>query len=78
MILDCDPGHNDAFAIMLAAANPASDLLAVTTVAGNQTLDKTTLNARRIMTAAGISGFRSPPDVTRPGPLLGPDDLRHP
>jgi inosine-uridine nucleoside N-ribohydrolase len=73
VILDCDPGHDDAFAIMLAAANPAIDLLAVTTVAGNQTLDKTTLNARRIMTAAGISGV--PVASGRDRPLLAPERL---
>lgn len=55
MIIDCDPGHDDALAIMLAAADPAVDLLAVTTVAGNQTLEKTTLNARRVCTLAGIT-----------------------
>ncbi len=55
IILDCDPGHDDAVAILLAAAAPEIDLLAITTVAGNQTLDKTTLNARRICTLAGIT-----------------------
>lgn len=55
IIIDCDPGHDDALAIMLAAGDPAVDLLAVTTVAGNQTLDKTTLNARRVCTVAGIT-----------------------
>ena len=55
VLLDCDPGHDDAIAIMLAAANPAIDLLGITTVAGNQTLPKTTLNARRVCTAAGIT-----------------------
>jgi inosine-uridine nucleoside N-ribohydrolase len=55
VLLDCDPGHDDALAIMLAAANPAIDLLGITTVAGNQTLAKTTLNARRVCTAAGIT-----------------------
>lgn len=55
IILDCDPGHDDAIAIMLAAGDPAVDLLAITTVAGNQTLDKTTLNARRVCTIAGIT-----------------------
>ena len=73
VILDCDPGHDDAFAIMLAAANPAIDLLAVTTVAGNQTLDKTTLNARRIMTAAGIGGV--PVASGRDRPLFTPAGL---
>ncbi|MFD9013948.1 nucleoside hydrolase, partial [Streptomyces sp. NPDC059552] len=56
IIIDCDPGHDDALAIMLAAGDPAVDLLAVTTVAGNQTLDKTTLNALRVCTVAGITG----------------------
>jgi inosine-uridine nucleoside N-ribohydrolase len=54
IILDCDPGHDDAIAIMLAAGDPAVDLLAITTVAGNQTLGKTTLNALRVCTLAGV------------------------
>ena len=54
IILDCDPGHDDAIAIMLAAGDPAVDLLAITRVAGNQTLEKTTLNALRVCTLAGI------------------------
>lgn len=54
IILDCDPGHDDAVAIVLAHGNPAIELLAITTVAGNQTLDKCTLNAQRICTLAGI------------------------
>jgi purine nucleosidase len=54
IILDCDPGHDDAMAILLARGCPDVDLLAITTVAGNQTLDKTTLNARRVCTAARI------------------------
>lgn len=54
VILDCDPGHDDAMAILLAHGNPEIDLLAITTVAGNQTVDKTSLNARRVCTVAGI------------------------
>jgi purine nucleosidase len=54
IILDCDPGHDDAIAILLAAGCPEIDLRAITTVAGNQTLDKTTLNARRVCTVAGL------------------------
>jgi purine nucleosidase len=54
IILDCDPGHDDAMAILLARGCPDIDLRAITTVAGNQTLDKTTLNARRVCTVAGI------------------------
>jgi ribosylpyrimidine nucleosidase len=48
IILDCDPGHDDAIAIMLAANHPAIDLLAITTVAGNQTLDKVTVNTLHV------------------------------
>src|SRR5438105_13831030 len=54
IILDCDPGHDDAMAILLAHGNPEIELVAITTVAGNQTLDKTSLNARRVATVAGI------------------------
>src|SRR3954452_11855470 len=53
-ILDCDPGHDDAVAMLLAAASDALDLRAITTVAGNGTLDKVTLNARRVCTLGGI------------------------
>jgi inosine-uridine nucleoside N-ribohydrolase len=46
IIIDCDPGHDDAIAILLALASPEEvELIGVTTVAGNQTLDKTTHNA---------------------------------
>jgi inosine-uridine nucleoside N-ribohydrolase len=52
-ILDCDPGHDDAIALLLALASPEIDLLGVTTVAGNQTLAKTTANALRVLELAG-------------------------
>jgi inosine-uridine nucleoside N-ribohydrolase len=45
VVIDCDPGHDDAIAILLALASPELELRGVTTVAGNQTLDKTTRNA---------------------------------
>src|SRR5438309_11933736 len=54
IILDCDPGHDDAIAILLAAHHPDIDLLAITTVAGNQSLDKTTLNALKVCSLADI------------------------
>jgi inosine-uridine nucleoside N-ribohydrolase len=55
VILDCDPGHDDAIAILLAAGRrDAVDLRAVTTVGGNADLRKVTLNARRVMTLAGL------------------------
>ena len=48
IILDCDPGHDDAIAIMLAAKSPLIDLLGITVVAGNQTLEKTLTNALNV------------------------------
>ncbi|MBS9431617.1 nucleoside hydrolase [Photorhabdus hainanensis] len=56
IILDCDPGHDDAIAMLLAHGNPNIELLAVTTVVGNQTLDKVTHNALAIAHIAGITG----------------------
>jgi len=57
IILDCDPGHDDAVAMLLAWGNPAIDLLAVTTVYGNQTIEKVTRNALAVATVAGITGI---------------------
>jgi inosine-uridine nucleoside N-ribohydrolase len=54
IILDCDPGHDDAIAILLAAHHPDIELLAITTVAGNQSVDKTTLNALKVCSLANI------------------------
>ena len=48
IILDCDPGHDDAVAIMLAGINPKIELLGITVVAGNQKLEKTVNNALKI------------------------------
>ena len=45
VILDGDPGHDDAIAWVLAAAADEFDIKAITTVAGNQTLAKVTYNA---------------------------------
>jgi inosine-uridine nucleoside N-ribohydrolase len=53
IILDCDPGHDDAIALLLALASPELDLAGVTTVAGNQTLQKTTANAIRVLDHVG-------------------------
>lgn len=56
VILDGDPGHDDVFAIWLAAGHPSLDLLAVTTVGGNAGLEHTARNARIALTVAGVSG----------------------
>jgi inosine-uridine nucleoside N-ribohydrolase len=53
IVIDCDPGHDDAIAILLALASPELDVRAITTVAGNQTLDKTTRNALVVLEVAG-------------------------
>jgi pyrimidine-specific ribonucleoside hydrolase len=87
VIIDCDPGHDDAVALLLAAQSDEIDLRAVTTVAGNQTLEKTTNNALRVLTladrtdvpvAAGceeplVREFVSEHDVHGDSGLEGPD-----
>ena len=87
VILDVDPGHDDAVAIMMACGSPGLDLLAVTTVAGNATLPKTTRNALRVLSligradvpvAAGASGplvreLRTAEDIHGESGMDGPD-----
>ena len=53
VIHDCDPGHDDAVALLLAVASSEARLAGVTTVAGNQTLEKTTANALRVLEFVG-------------------------
>ena len=53
IIIDCDPGHDDAIALLLAVGSPELELLGVTTTYGNQTLEKTTANALRVLELAG-------------------------
>ena len=65
VILDCDPGHDDAMAIMLTCASPELEVLGITTVAGNQTGEKTFTNALKILTLIGkdlpvAKGFDKP------------------
>lgn len=66
IILDCDPGHDDAVAILLAHGNPDIELLAVTTVVGNQTLAKVTQNALSVGTIAGMTGIPFAAGCDRP------------
>ncbi|GAA1795565.1 nucleoside hydrolase [Agromyces lapidis] len=56
VIVDCDPGHDDVFALWLAAGHPALDLRAVSTVGGNVALEHTSRNARIALTVAGVTG----------------------
>ena len=53
IILDVDTGHDDAMAILLAARH--LDVLGITTVAGNQTLNKTTTNTLKVIELAGLT-----------------------
>jgi pyrimidine-specific ribonucleoside hydrolase len=67
-ILDCDPGHDDAIALLLALGSPELDLLGVTTVSGNQTLEKTTANAIRVLDHLGRTDV--PVAAGAPRPLV--------
>jgi purine nucleosidase len=66
IILDCDPGHDDAIAIILAHGSPEIELAAITTVHGNQSIDKTTRNALVIAQVAGITGVPIAAGAARP------------
>jgi inosine-uridine nucleoside N-ribohydrolase len=71
IILDCDPGHDDAVALLLALASPEVQLLGVTTVAGNQTLEKTTANAIRVLDHVGVRDLPVAAGADRPLVRLG-------
>jgi len=91
VILDVDPGHDDAVALMLACGHPDLDLLAVTTVAGNVTIEKTTRNALRVLSLVGCTdvpvGVGAPEPLERPlhtaedihgkSGLDGPEEIPH-
>jgi hypothetical protein len=59
IILDCDPGHDDAIALLLAHGNPEIELLAITTVMGNSTLENVTRNALVVATIGASATSRS-------------------
>lgn len=69
VLVDCDPGQDDAIALLLALASPELDVLGVTTVAGNQTLEKVTANALRVLELAGRGDV--PVAAGADGPLAG-------
>ncbi|MGA2012711.1 MAG: nucleoside hydrolase, partial [Solirubrobacteraceae bacterium] len=66
VILDCDPGYDDAIALLLALGSPEVQLAGVTTVAGNQTVEKTTANAIRILDHVGRSDVPVAAGAQRP------------
>jgi inosine-uridine nucleoside N-ribohydrolase len=66
VLIDCDPGHDDAMALLLALASPELELLGVTTVHGNTTLDRTTANALRVLELAGRSDVPVAAGAERP------------
>ncbi len=67
LLLDCDPGHDDAMAIVTAARY--ADLVGITTVAGNAPLERTTYNARVMRDLLGLD---VPIHSGSPRPLLAP------
>ena len=75
-IVDCDPGLDDALALLLVLASPEFELLGVTTVAGNQTVDKTTANALQVLELAGRADVPVARGADRPlvGDLVVADD----
>jgi inosine-uridine nucleoside N-ribohydrolase len=66
IVIDCDPGHDDAIAILLALASPEVEVRSITTVAGNQTLEKTTRNALKILELAGRTDIPVAAGADRP------------
>ena len=66
IILDCDPGHDDAMAILLALGDPNIDLVAITTVVGNQTLEKVTRNAQALLELVGAKHIPIAAGCSRP------------
>lgn len=70
VIFDCDPGHDDVFGILTAVAHPECfDILGITTVAGNQTVEKVTQN---ILNVLDYTGFDYPVSVGYDSPLVRP------
>jgi pyrimidine-specific ribonucleoside hydrolase len=73
VVMDVDPGHDDALAILLAYARPEIDLRAITVVAGNQTLPKTLRNCLQLCTVAGITDV--PIAAGAAVPMLRPQEI---
>ena len=66
IIMDCDPGHDDAIALLLASRSDDLKILGVTTVAGNSELENTTRNARKILDYADVTDVDVYPGCEKP------------
>jgi pyrimidine-specific ribonucleoside hydrolase len=73
VLLDCDPGHDDALAITLALARPELDVLGITTVGGNVGLRETTRNTLRVLALLGRTDV--PVAAGAAAPLLRPLEI---
>jgi pyrimidine-specific ribonucleoside hydrolase len=69
IVLDCDPGHDDAMAILLAVGSPAIELLCVTACFGNCSVEDASRNGRQVLTLAGALDV--PSAIGASGPLVG-------
>jgi inosine-uridine nucleoside N-ribohydrolase len=66
ILIDCDPGHDDAIALLLALASPEVELVGVTTVHGNSALERTTPNALKVLELAGRADVPVAAGAARP------------
>ena len=74
VIFDCDPGNDDALALIAAFASPALDIRAVTVCAGNVGLDKTLINAKRLLRFLNLRS--APPNYSAGSSVKVPNRLR--
>ena len=72
ILLDCDPGHDDAVAILLALGSPSVRLLGITTTFGNCAVEDATRNALRVL---ALAGSEVPVAQGAAGPLVGGPQL---
>lgn len=76
LLIDCDPGHDDAIALVLAFAHKEFEILGITTESGNQTVDKTTVNAINLCCFLGREDIPVVKGLSRPiikEPLICPE-----
>jgi inosine-uridine nucleoside N-ribohydrolase len=66
VLIDCDPGQDDALALLLALASPELEVVGVTTVAGNHTVERTTTNALKVLELADRSDIPVASGADRP------------